>query len=184
MTEAGHTLHSVLVSRNHPGKGCETPHRHQLPTGFHVGSLSRIPLEECNGFATVRSIHGDISRNRNCRNSLTRRRQEAPGNLVKYIQVPGPEKDAELSSPDRWKKHATTNLPGRVLNSRDRDGTMPNTMPTLCIEALRAVATAPNEHSRKRLILKDLSQSIATVHAAAKSLILLGLTSRNQQVPP
>jgi hypothetical protein len=59
---------------------------------------------------------------------------------------------------------------------------MPNTMTTLCMEALRGDATKTGDFNRNPLILSNISQRLAKHRNTAKSLILRALTIRNQQV--
>jgi hypothetical protein len=51
-----------------------------------------------------------------------------------------------------------------------------------CIETFRPVATSPKEIPCKRLIPRNVSQSLAIPMPTAKLLILLKITIRNQQV--
>src|SRR6266849_7757907 len=59
---------------------------------------------------------------------------------------------------------------------------MPNTMTTLCMEALRCDATKTGNFDRNPLILSNISQRLAKHSNPAKSLILSALTILNQQV--
>ena len=59
---------------------------------------------------------------------------------------------------------------------------MPNTMTTLCMEALRPDATKTVDLGRNTLILSNISQRITKHSNPAKSLIIRALTIRNQQV--
>ena len=60
--------------------------------------------------------------------------------------------------------------------------TMPNTMTTLCMEALRPDAPKTVDLGRNPLILSNISQRLTKHRNPAKSLILRALTIRNPQL--
>jgi len=60
--------------------------------------------------------------------------------------------------------------------------TMPNTMPTLCMERVWRLGTSAGEIGSKRLAGKNVSQLATTAMPIAKSLILLVILVRDQEV--
>ena len=62
------------------------------------------------------------------------------------------------------------------------ENTVPDFVPTLCIAGLFTLTTLDGSIVPKCLKLRNDGQYCATVVPAAKSLILLGITIRNQQV--